>query len=73
VSIGYGVKQPMKFEDAKVNAFKIMPMDGGSVILGFRIQCRPTPEQVGKLYQLQESGIELTIEPAELPEIKAAA
>ena len=72
VSIGYGVKQPMRFEDAKVNAFKITPMDGGSVILGFRIQCRPTPEQVGKLYQLQESGIELTIEPAKLPELKAA-
>lgn len=73
VQIGYGVDSPMRFEDAKVNAFKITPIDGGSVILGFRIQCRPTPEQVGKLYQLQETGIELTLEPMELPAMKDAA
>ena len=72
VTIGYGVTQPMRFEDARLNAFKVTPMEGGSVVLGIRVQCRPSPEQVGNLYQLQETGITLTIEPAELPEMKAA-
>lgn len=67
VKIGFGVGEPMAFDDAKVNAFKLTPMDGGSVIVGFRVQCRPTPEQVAKLYTLQETGIELSLVPAELP------
>ena len=67
VEIGYGPGEPMAFEGAKVNAFKLTPMEGGSVIVGFRVQCRPTPEQVAKLYTLQETGIELSLEPAELP------
>ena len=67
VKIGYGPGEPQAFSDAKVNAFKLTPMDGGTVIVGFRVQCRPTPEQVAKLYTLQETGIELWLEPAELP------
>ena len=67
VEIGYGPGEPMAFGDAKVNAFKLTPKDGGSVIVGFRVQCRPTPEQVAKLYTLQETGIELSLTPAELP------
>lgn len=69
VEIGFGPGAPMVFEDAKVNAFRLTPMDGGSVIVGFRVQCRPTPEQVARLYQLQEMGIELSLKPAELPKI----
>ena len=72
VSIGYGPGAPMLFDDCKVNAFKLTPMEGGTVILGFRVQCRASPEQVARLYELLERGIELTIEPAELPEMKAA-
>lgn len=67
VKIGYGPGDPQVFSDAKVNAFKLTPMDGGSVIVGFRVQCRPTPEQIAKLYTLQETGIELWLEPAVLP------
>lgn len=73
VRIGYGPGEPMAFEDAKVNAFKLTPMEGGSVIVGFRVQCRPTPDQVAKLYTLQETGIELSLEPAELPSLPDAA
>ena len=72
VWIGYGPGAPMEFEDAKVNTFKLTPMEGGSVIVGFRVQCRPTPEQVAKLYTLQETGIEFTLEPAELPTLPDA-
>ena len=67
VEIGYGPGDPMVFADAKLNAFRLTPMDGGSVIVGFRVQCRPTPDQVAKLYTLQETGIELSVIPAELP------
>ncbi len=67
VKIGYGVGEPMVFGEAKVNSFRLTPQDGGSVIVAFRVQCRPSPEQVAKLYTLQETGVELTIEPAELP------
>lgn len=72
VKIGYGVGEPMAFEDAKVNAFKLTPMEGGTVVVGFRVQCRPTPDQVAKLYTLQETGIEFTLEPAELPSLPDA-
>src|SRR5574343_65612 len=47
-------------------------MTGATVKIGFRVQCRPTPEQVAKLYQLQESGVEFTLEPMPLPAMKAA-
>ncbi len=67
VEIGYGPGAPIAFQDAKVNAFRLTPIDGGSVIVGFRVQCKPTPEQVAKLYTLQETGIELSVIPAELP------
>lgn len=72
VKIGYGVGDPMVFDDAKVNGFKLTPMEGGTVVVVFRVQCRPTPEQVAKLYTLQETGIEFTLEPAELPSLPDA-
>ena len=66
VKIGYGVGEPMVFQEAKVNSFRLTPQDGGSVVVAFRVQCRPSPEQVAKLYTLQETGVELTLEPCEL-------
>lgn len=73
VSIDFGVGTPMIFQGVKVNQFKITPMPGGSVVLAFRIQCRPSEVQAGKLYLLQETGISLTIEPVELPNIERSA
>lgn len=73
VTIGYGPGKPMTFEDCKVNAFRITPHEGGSVVLAFRVQCRPSPEQVAKLYTLIEQGVEITVTPCELPEMGKAA
>ncbi len=73
VSIDFGVGDPMVFTDAKVNQFKLTPMAGGSVIVAFRVQCRPNELQAGKLYVLQESGITLSLTPAPLPQLKDAA
>ena len=72
IRIDYGVGKPLEFTECKVNQFRITPMDGGSVVLGFRVQCRPDEKQIGKLYLLQEQGVTLTLEPMELPEMKAA-
>ena len=72
VQIGYGVGDPIHLPDCTLNQFRLTPQDGGSVIVAFRIQCRPSPEQIARLYTLQETGIELTLEPMDVPEMKAA-
>lgn len=69
VLIDFGIGAPMVFSDAKVNQFRLSPADGGTVYVVFRVQCRPTEEQAGKLYILQEKGITLSIEPAEAKEL----
>jgi hypothetical protein len=73
VSIDFGIGDPMVFDDAKVNSFRITPSDGGTVYLQFRVQCRPTQDEGGKLYWLQEKGITFSLEPGELPEVAKAA
>jgi hypothetical protein len=73
VKLEYGVGEPMVFADAKVNQFKITPMAGGSAIVGFRVQCRPTEIQIGKLYLLQEQAVTLTVEPPEQKKLADAA
>lgn len=73
VRIEFGVGKPMEFEDVKVNQFRITPMEGGTVVIGFRVQCKPDEKQIGKLYMMQEQGITLSIEPAPLGEMKDAA
>lgn len=70
VEIEFGVVSDMGFGDVKVNQFRITPMEGGSVVLGMRVQCKPTPDQVAKLYTMQEQGVTLTLKPAELPVMK---
>jgi hypothetical protein len=37
------------------------------------VQCRPDEKQIGKLYQLQEQAITVTIVPAELPQMNVAS
>lgn len=69
LTVGFGPGKPMTFDDCKVNAFRLTPHEGGSVVLVFRVQCRPSPEQIAKLYTLQETGIDITLTPAELPEL----
>jgi hypothetical protein len=73
VTIDFGVGEPMVFQDAKINTFRLTPMAGGSVIVSFRVQCRPDERQAGKLYLLQETGITISVEPAELPELNRNA
>lgn len=72
-AIDFGIGDPMVFADAKVNGFKLTPRDGGSVVVEFRVQCRPDQDQGGKLYWLQKKGITFALTPAEPPEMAKAA
>jgi hypothetical protein len=73
VTLDYGVGDKMVFADAEINQFRLDPMNGGMVIVGFRVQCKPTEQQAGRLYMLQEKPVTITITPAELPKMKEAA
>lgn len=73
VSIDFGISEPMVFEGARINQFRLTPMDGGTVVVGFRVQCRPDEEQAGKLYTMQEKGITIALEPIEPPKMAEAA
>jgi hypothetical protein len=74
VILDYGLPgSEMMFGEVKVNQFRITPMEGGSVIVDMRVQCKPTPEQIAKLYTLQEMGVTLSLDPAELPKLKEDA
>jgi hypothetical protein len=73
VTVAYGVGSPMRFADARVNQFKLTPHPGGVVIIQCRVQCRPSEQQIGKLYLLQSRAVTLTIEPANQPRIGEAA
>jgi hypothetical protein len=73
VAIEYGVGKPMEFADVTINEFRITPMEGGTVVLGFKVNCRPDEKQIGKLYVLQKKGVTLTLEPVELAEITREA
>lgn len=73
ITVDYGVGDPMVFEDVRVNQFRITPVEGGSVIIGMRVQLRPSPEQVAKFFTMLEQGVTLTLTPAELPSMEAAA
>lgn len=70
--IAYGVGPALVFPDCRLSDFRLTPMDGGTVVIAFNVHTLCDEVMGGKLHVLNEEGITLTIEPAELPEIKAA-
>jgi hypothetical protein len=77
VKIEYGVNSPIDLADARLKDFAITPMEGGTVIVEFTVQCKPDAfKHVPHLYLLQEQGITISVvpaDPAELPTMKEAA
>lgn len=71
VTIDFGIKSPMVFTDCKVNQFRLTAYNGGSVMVGFRVQCKPDEKQAGKLYTLMEQGITITVEPPAAQQLAA--
>lgn len=71
--IGTGLGDPMVFPSANLTKFKLTPQDGGFVIVSFDLHIRADEAQAGRLCFLKEEKAKLTIEPAQLAEMKAAA
>lgn len=49
----------LDFADA--DQFKFEPMDGGTVMVSFRVQCHPNEKQIGQLYRLIQEDVEISL------------
>jgi hypothetical protein len=67
LSVGYGIggKSDIQLGDVKVDHFKFEPMNGGSVLISFRIIAHPETADVGKLCEFIQQNIDLTLMPPE--------
>lgn len=65
VHYGTGGKSDIALDDVTVDSFSIEPMDGGSVVLTFRVKCNPDEKAVGKLSTLMGNEIEFSLVPPE--------
>ena len=63
----YGVKSRLEIDASKVHKFKIECKEGGTVVIGFQVQCRPIENQLGKLSKFLTDGacVVSVIPPAE--------
>lgn len=67
VVIEYGLGK-IELADCEVKDFRITPMAGGTVVVEFKVNCKPDAEKhLPKLYVLQKKGITITITPVEPP------
>lgn len=60
-----GAKSAIELKEVKVNNLQFTPKDGGTVVLEFRVQCRPDEKIFGKLAMLVQSDVEVTLSEAE--------
>lgn len=65
VTVGYGIggDSDIQLPDCKVDHFKFEPLNGGSVLITFRIIAHPETADVGKLCEFIQQNIELTVTP----------
>lgn len=66
VALDYGL-QTITFDTANVNEFNVECNEGGTVTVTFRVQVRPSEEQLAKLFALLDTSVPVTITP---PEVK---
>ncbi|MCZ4330742.1 hypothetical protein [Castellaniella denitrificans] len=65
-TVHYGTgKSDIELTDTTIDGFVIEPMDGGSVVVSFRVKCNPDEKQVGKLSTLMGGEIEFSLVPPE--------
>lgn len=68
VVIEWGIddESAMRFALATVDHFRIVAKQGGTIELTFRVRCYPTAEDAGKLFELQQQELTITVkEPAQ--------
>lgn len=64
-TVGYGIggASDIWLEDCKVDHFKFEPLNGGSVLVTFRIIAHPETADIGKLCEFIQQNIDLTVTP----------
>jgi hypothetical protein len=65
IDYGLGGASDIALEDCSVDGFRFEPQQGGSVLITFRIICHPSSDDIGRLSQLIQRDIELTVTPPE--------
>lgn len=68
---GISARSDLVLKDIEVHKFEIAPKDGGTVELSFTVKCKPDEKQAGKLYQLIQNEVNITLtapKPDELQE-----
>jgi hypothetical protein len=76
VTVHYGAteRSNIVLANCTVGKFELEPEEGGTVVVGFRVQCHPTEEQAGKLCMMVGLMMPVTVTPpAAAEELKAAA
>lgn len=67
VTVAYGIGGPsdIVLGECKLDGFKFIPQNGGSLGLGFRVICHPESADVGKLCEFIQQNIDITVTPPE--------
>lgn len=68
LKLGVGVGKPITFTDVQTDSYRLTPVSGGIVIVGFRARMLYTEAQAGKLCFLLEQPVDVTLEPPETQE-----
>ena len=63
IEYGLGGTSNILLQWCDVDKFTFDPLEGGSVNVAFRVKCRPTGDQVARLYDLIQDDIVITITP----------
>lgn len=72
LTVPYGIddKSAIKLGDCKVDDFKFVPQNGGTVMLSWRTICHPKTEEVGKLCEFIQREIDITLTPPEAKNVQ---
>ncbi|HWK72213.1 MAG TPA: hypothetical protein VNS29_15370 [Burkholderiaceae bacterium] len=65
VDYGLGDASNIVLGDCEVDNFKIDPMEGGTVNISFRVICHPETADVGRLCEMIQREIQITLAPPE--------
>lgn len=65
VDYGLGGYSDIVLNDCKIDSFRIMPMNGGTVNILFRVICHPETDDVGLLCDMIQQSIGITVEAPE--------
>lgn len=65
---GLALDEALKLDDVELSNFVFEPMDGGSIAITFRASLYPDGRTAGKLFQLVQETVEVTLTPPDAGE-----